>query len=301
MKWRGRRRSSNIEDVRGQSSSGRPGRMRLGGAMGGKLSGVGLIVVVVVFLMGGDPSQILNLLLGGGAQPSARQMSPSTGSAPNSPAAQASSEFVSVILADTETTWNAIFQNAGAKYEEPPLTLFTDSVQSACGYATAASGPFYCPGDRKVYLDQSFFRELTRLGAPGDFAQAYVIAHEIGHHVQNITGTLGKVRQLKQRASKTQSNALQVLVELQADCLAGVWANRAETQRDLLESGDVEEGLQAAASIGDDRLQRNAGRRVQPESFTHGSSAQRTKWFQRGMQSGDVDRCDTFQEAGISL
>ena len=184
---------------------------------------------------------------------------------------------------------------------EPRLVLFSNAVNSACGFASAATGPFYCPGDTKIYLDTGFFRELERMGAPGDFAQAYVIAHEVGHHIQNVRGTLTQVRQLQQRASKEQANALQVRVELQADCLAGVWANHAKAQRDLLESGDLEEGLQAAASIGDDRLQRNAGRRVQPESFTHGSSAQRVEWFKRGMQSGQVEACDTFDEAGVRI
>jgi predicted metalloprotease len=268
--------------------------------LGGKTGGLGLLVVVaVVVLSGGDFGQILGVLLGGGGSTAAPQVGSQT--VPRSPANTEATEFVSVILRDTETTWHELFAQSGAQYREPRLVLFSNAVDSACGYATAASGPFYCPGDTKVYLDTSFFSELARMGGRGDFAQAYVIAHEIGHHVQNLSNTLPRVARLQQGASREQANALQVLVELQADCLAGVWANHAATQRDLLEAGDVEEGLQAAASIGDDRLQRNAGRRVQPESFTHGSSAQRVEWFRRGMQSGDIGACDTFSSAGVRI
>jgi predicted metalloprotease len=296
MKWRGRQRSTNVEDRRGQRSA-RPAGLKLGGGIGG----IGLLVVVgVVLLGGGDLNQVLSVLLeGGGSGPATSQ----SGAVPRSenPADQEASEFVSVILRDTETTWQSAFARSGSQYVEPRLVLFSDSVNSACGYASSATGPFYCPGDTKIYLDTGFFRELERLGAPGDFAQAYVIAHEVGHHIQNISGTLSKVRQMQQRAGSEQANALQVLVELQADCLAGVWANHAETQRDLLETGDIEEGFQAAASIGDDRLQRNAGRRVQPESFTHGSSTQRVAWFKSGMESGRVDACDTFADANVRI
>jgi len=205
---------------------------------------------------------------------------------------------VSVVLADTEDTWHMLFDGLGGRYREPTLTLFTGQVESACGFGTAAAGPFYCPGDENVYLDLGFFQQLDALGAPGDFARAYVVGHEIGHHVQNLTGVLGAVQQ--QAGGRSDANALQVLVELQADCYAGVWAHHAERQRDLLEAGDVEEGLQAAAAIGDDALQQRAGRAVRPESFTHGSSAQRMQWFRTGMSRGEVDACDTFNQGRTS-
>ncbi|MCR9277759.1 MAG: zinc metallopeptidase [Pseudomonadaceae bacterium] len=299
--WRGRRRSTNVEDARGQRAS-RGSRMGGKGIkLGGGLSGIGIVAVIVVVLMGGDPSMILNMLMGGGAgQVSMPQSGPAqvpSGTGGDDDAAA----FMSVILADTETTWNRIFQAAGQSYPEPKLRLFTDAVNSSCGYNTAATGPFYCPPDQRVFLDLGFFNELTKLGAPGDFAQAYVIGHEIGHHVQNVTGVLNAVQGRKQRVSKVDANALQVLVELQADCYAGIWAHYAENERDLLEAGDIQEGLQAAASIGDDRLQKRAGRQVQPESFTHGSSAQRMEWFKRGFDTGDVGRCDTFADAGVRL
>ena len=302
VQWRGRRGSRNIEDTRG-----RRGMPRIGGGrgrglkLGGGMSTIGIIIVVVVVLMGGDPSAILGILLGGGG---GGGFASPTQSAPASPGAVGNDEgaqFVSVILADTEETWGALFQQAGGRYPEPKLRLYSDAVQSACGYNTAATGPFYCPPDQRVYLDLSFFRQLEAMGAPGDFAQAYVIGHEVGHHVQNVTGVLTKVQRAKQRVGKVEQNALQVLVELQADCYAGLWAHYAENQRDLLEAGDIEEGLRAASSIGDDALQQRAGRRVRPESFTHGSSKQRMQWFQRGFRSGDVGRCDTFSEAGVSL
>lgn len=301
--WRGRRRSSNIEDTRGQRASrGSPfGRGGGGRKVGGGMGIMGVVIVVVVMLMGGDPSALLGQILGGSGQVAAPSSAPAQPPSGAPRADDDAANFVSVILADTETTWNAIFQRAGQRYPEPKLRLFTEAVNSACGYNTAATGPFYCPPDQRVYLDLSFFNELTKLGAPGDFAQAYVIGHEVGHHVQNVTGVLPRVQQLKGRASKEQQNALQVLVELQADCYAGVWAHHAENQRDLLERGDIEEGLRAAASIGDDALQQRAGRRVRPETFTHGSSAQRMDWFKRGFDTGDVGRCDTFADAGIQL
>lgn len=292
MKWRGRRRSVNVEDIRGKSSAGAPRRLRLSAKSGG----LGLILIVVVVLLGGDPGQLLTVLLGDLQAPGGAT-TPTAGSRAPSGDQDLASEFVSVVLADTESTWNALFQAGGSAYREPRLVLFTDSVQSACGFASSASGPFYCPGDSKVYLDTGFFDDLHRLGAPGDFAQAYVIAHEIGHHVQNLSGTLQQVRRLQGQGDTAEANALQVRVELQADCFAGVWAYHADAQRDLLEAGDVDEGLQAAAAIGDDRLQRNAGRRVQPESFTHGSSRQRVDWFRRGMRSGSPQDCDTFSGA----
>jgi hypothetical protein len=209
-------------------------------------------------------------------------------------------DFVSVILADTEDTWGELFQRMGRQYERPHLVLFSGAVKSACGFAEAAVGPFYCPGDRKLYIDLSFYRDLRdKLGAPGDFAQAYVIAHEVGHHVQNLLGIAEKVQAAQGRRSRTEANALQVRMELQADCLAGVWANNAQRARNLLESGDIEEGLNAASAIGDDRLQRQAQGRVVPESFTHGSSAQRVRWFKRGIDSGDPGQCDTFTAAKL--
>jgi predicted metalloprotease len=286
VQWRGRRQSSNVEDVRGQ------GRAKRAIRLPGKVSGIGIAIVIGIILLGGDPSQFLGLLLGG------QQTShvPQTRSAPI-PADDEAAQFVSVILADTEETWKSLFDASGLTYREPRLVLFSDAVQSACGFTSAATGPFYCPPDQKVYLDLGFFRELAALGAPGDFAQAYVIGHEVAHHVQNLSGTFESLRRAQASASRADANALQVLVELQADCYAGVWAHHAERQRNLLEAGDVEEGLQAAASIGDDRLQKRAGRQVQPESFTHGSSSQRVHWFKAGLESGDVRQCDTLAGA----
>ena len=208
------------------------------------------------------------------------------------------SEFVSVVLADTEDTWSTIFSSEGARYQVPKLVLYSGAIQSACGFGSAAAGPFYCPGDRKVYLDLSFLNQLERMGASGDFAVAYVIAHEVGHHIQNQQGTLGKAQRAQRSLGKRDANAFQVLVELQADCYAGVWAHHAHKQRQILEQGDIEEGLQAAASVGDDRLQQAAGRRVHPESFTHGSSKQRAYWFRRGLETGSMRACDTFSQAG---
>ena len=278
MKWRGGRRSSNIDDRRGRSAA-----RTIGGT-----GGIVLIAALVITLLGGDPSMLLDMLEGGDG-PVINQTTPG----PRSPAEDEQADFVSVVLADTEDTWQALFQAQGAQYREPTLTLFTGEVSSACGFNTAATGPFYCPGDENVYLDLGFFQQLDALGAPGDFARAYVIGHEIGHHVQNLTGVLGAVHQ-QQAAGRGDANALQVRVELQADCYAGVWAHHAERQRDMLEDGDVAEGLRAAASIGDDALQQRAGRAVRPESFTHGSSAQRVEWFRRGMAQGEVAACDTF-------
>jgi hypothetical protein len=246
---------------------------------------------VVIMLLGGDPSVLLDMMEGGGG-PIVGQSDPP----PRSAEEDQQAEFVSVVLADTEDTWNALFDQHGGRYQEPILTLFTGQVDSACGFNTAATGPFYCPGDQKVYLDLGFFEQLDALGAPGDFARAYVIGHEIGHHVQNLTGVLGAVHQ-RQASGRGDANALQVLVELQADCYAGVWAHHADSQRDLLEAGDVEEGLAAAAAIGDDALQQRAGRAVRPESFTHGSSAERVQWFRRGLAEGAIEACDTFAQA----
>lgn len=293
VQWRGRRRSTNVEDTRGQRSS-RPMRTR-GLKLGGGMGTIGIIAVIAITLMGGDPSQLLGILLGSSGQNNSYTPSQIN---PNQPLGNDDAAvFLSVILADTEVTWGKLFSSSGRRYIEPKLRLFSGGVNSACGYNTAAVGPFYCPPDQRVYLDLDFFQQLKQLGAPGDFAQAYVIGHEIGHHVQNLTGVLPKVHEAKQGQSKKQANQLQVLVELQADCYAGIWAHYAEGERDLLEAGDIEEGLQAAAAIGDDSLQRRAGGRVRPESFTHGSSAQRTKWFKIGFRTGSVEACNTFNQS----
>lgn len=297
--WRGRKRSDNVIDMRGRGTP--MGMGRRSARAGGGIGVIGVVVLVIMFFMGADPMQLLNIALGG--DPGAG-VAESAGPAIEPRAPDESDEgaaFMAVVLEDTEETWGRLFSEAGSSYPEPKLVLFEDSVGTACGYGSAAAGPFYCPGDRQLYLDLAFFNELDKLGAPGDFAQAYVIGHEVGHHVQNVIGILDRVQQMKSRVDEVEGNALQVLVELQADCYAGVWAHHAETQRDLLESGDVEEGLEAAAAIGDDTLQRRAGRAVHPESFTHGSSAERMEWFQRGMQGGNVEQCDTFKAAGVRL
>jgi hypothetical protein len=279
MKWRTGRRSSNIEDRRGRTAT-----RAIGGA-----GGIVVVAAIVIALLGGDPSIVLDMAQDGG--PIVSQTAP----VPRSPEEDQQADFVSVVLADTEDAWHALFQQLGGRYREPTLTLFSGEVNSACGFNSAATGPFYCPPDQKVYLDLSFFQQLDALGAPGDFARAYVIGHEIGHHVQNLTGVLDAVQQ-QQASGRGDANALQVRIELQADCYAGVWGHHAE-QRQLLEAGDVEEGLKAAAAIGDDTLQRRAGRAVQPESFTHGSAAQRVQWFRTGLAQGQVSACDTFSRA----
>lgn len=251
--------------------------------------GMGIIVVLGLLLLGGDLGQILGVL-GGGGGTSIPQQAPAGGSIP---ASDQEAQFVSAVLADTEDTWHSLFQQAGRSYQAPKLVLYTGNTTTACGYGSGASGPFYCPGDRKVYIDLEFFRQLARFGAPGDFAQAYVIAHEVAHHVQNITGTMGQVSRA-QRQSPGDANEWSVRLELQADCYAGVWAHHAHRQRQILEQGDVEEGLQAAAAVGDDRIQRMSGGRVHPESFTHGSSEQRMHWFGTGLKTGDTSACNTF-------
>jgi predicted metalloprotease len=281
MRWESERRSSNIEDRRGMRGAGP--------AIG--FGGIGTIIIVLLisFLTGTNPLSLLQMTDSLSPGPSAPSSVPT-----GAPSGDRAAEFVAVVLGDTEDTWNRVFAAAGDRYEEPVLVLFENQVQSACGFTSAAVGPFYCPGDRKVYLDLSFFRELDqRFGAPGDFAQAYVVAHEVGHHVQNLLGLSSRVSQMQQRSSEAQANALSVRLELQADCLAGVWGHHAGQQQ-LLDEGDVEEGLQAAASIGDDRLQRQAGGYVAPESFTHGSSQQRVEWLRRGLASGSIQDCDTF-------
>jgi hypothetical protein len=276
MRWETGRRSDNIEDRRG---------MRMGSVGGGGI-GFLLIVLVVSWLTGTNPLTLLQMADGGGEPVGTPAAGP--------PAGDRESEFVSVVLADLEDTWSRVLPSAGRQYQAPTLVLFNDMVQSACGSASSATGPFYCPGDHKVYLDLSFFRELDqRFGAPGDFAQAYVVAHEVGHHVQNLLGLNEQVAGAQRQVGEAQANALSVRLELQADCFAGVWGHHAE-RKQMLEPGDVDEGLQAAAAIGDDRLQRQSSGRIVPESFTHGSSAQRAEWLRRGLGSGRVEDCDTF-------
>lgn len=283
MRWQMGRRSENVEDARG---SGRmmPGGMKMG-------CGTVILVIIISFLFGQNPLQLLTMLSGDGG--GGMQMQVPEDYQPT-PEENQAADFVSVMLADMEDTWPGLLQPLGMQYVPPRLVLFSQMVQSACGFNEAASGPFYCPLDQKVYIDLSFFDELSRLGAPGDFAQAYVIAHEVGHHVQNLTGVSDRVRQLQTQSGEAEANALSVMMELQADCYAGVWAHQANKHRQMLEPGDVEEGLQAAASIGDDRLLRMAGRAVQPESFTHGTSEQRAQWLRTGLSTGDCEACDTF-------
>ena len=286
MKWEDGRRSGNIEDRRGMTS--RPA------FVGG---GLGTIVLVLLALyFGVDPSFLLQNAPVTGEQPTA----PPVGADGTTAAADPAADFVSVVLADTEDTWTALFAESGQQYEVPKLVLFSGSVQSACGNAQAAMGPFYCPADRKVYIDLSFYRDLQeRFQAPGDFAQAYVVAHEIGHHVQNLLGLSDKVQQARQGASEEEGNALSVRLELQADCLAGIWAHRADRTRQILEAGDVEEALTAASAIGDDRLQQQSRGYVTPDSFTHGSAEQRVRWFKRGLEAGKFGACDTFAVQGL--
>jgi predicted metalloprotease len=263
----------------------------------GGIGGLGLLVILGLALFTGvNPLALIGMLGQETGEMSASRPAAPGGArtAPVDPEA----DFVSVILADTEDTWAQIFTASGRRYEPPRLVLFTRATSSACGMGQAAMGPFYCPPDRQVYIDLAFFRELDRrFGAPGDFAQAYVIAHEVGHHVQNLLGIAGEVQAMRRRASPQQANSLSVLMELQADCLAGVWAHHAHRQRQILEPGDVEEGLRAAAAIGDDVMQRRAQGQVVPESWTHGSSAQRVHWFRQGLTAGRVDQCDTFRTA----
>jgi len=282
MRWEQGRRSDNIEDRRG---------IRLGGKglVGG---GIGAIVLALVAMyFGVDPSVVLNQV---GNQASTQEEQQAT----FSPEEEKLKEFMSVVLADTEDVWGTLFKGSGRTYQPPKLVLFSGAVESACGFAEAAMGPFYCPADQKLYLDMQFFNDLAqRHDAPGDFAQAYVVAHEVGHHVQTLLGISEQVHAARSRASTTEGNALQVKVELQADCFAGVWAHHAHKQRQILEPGDTAEALAAAAGVGDDRLQKQARGVVVPDSFTHGSSEQRMRWFSRGLQSGDPEQCDTFKAA----
>ena len=278
MRWRDGRRSDNVEDQRGSGVRQ--------GAIGG---GIGILVILVIgLLMGADPSALLNAITTG------------SGSVDSTPveltaAENESADFVSVVLADTEDTWQAIFTEKGMVYTQPKLVMFTGQVDSACGSAQSAMGPFYCPNDQKVYIDLSFYQELKdQLGAPGDFAQAYVIAHEVGHHVQNLLGTSAKVQTLESQSNEVTANKYSVMLELQADCYAGVWAKRTDASQHIIEAGDIEEAMNAAAKIGDDALQKQSQGYVVPDSFTHGTSAQRMKWFNAGLTGGDINSCDTF-------
>jgi predicted metalloprotease len=294
MKWEGNRQSENVEDRRGEGPMTGGGGIRFGGGRG---IGIGTIVIALVggWLLGINPLTLLGVLSGGG-MPEAPVVQ--QGPAQRPPADDRMAAFVSTVLADTEDVWKAQFAARGGTYQEPKLVLFRGATPTACGTGQAAMGPFYCPGDRKVYIDLQFYETMrTRLGAPGDFAQAYVIAHEVGHHVQNVMGIAEKVDAMRQRSSQSQGNALSVRMELQADCFAGLWAHHAQRTRQILEQGDVEEALNAASQIGDDTLQRKSQGTVVPESFTHGSSAQRVTWFKRGMQSGNLRDCDTFDNA----
>ena len=285
MRWKSGRRSSNLEDQRGRRVS----RSAKGG-------GVGIILLALVGMYFGiDPSVVLNVgnQLGGGQTTTSSSYQPS-------PEEAQLADFIAVVLGDTEDTWREEFSRRGASYREPTLVLFSGAVQSACGHAQAAMGPFYCPGDQKVYIDLSFYHDLkSKLNAPGDFAQAYVIAHEVGHHIQNLLGISDKVHTARQQVSETEYNQLSVRLELQADCLSGVWANHADRARQVIEPGDIDEALNAASQIGDDRLQQQSRGYVTPDSFTHGSSAQRSRWFRQGYSDGDMNNCNTFEAARL--
>jgi predicted metalloprotease len=279
MRWLGRRKSDNVEDRRGISGRG----LAVGGGLGG------LVIVVLYLLLGGNPDQITQNLQPGG------ETSPAAADQPLSEKDKEMGDFVSVVLADIEDVWRPLFQEIGQDYREPRLVLFTDQVSSACGYAGAATGPFYCPGDEKVYLDLGFFEDMQRqLGAPGDFALAYVIAHEVGHHVQKLLGINDQVMAERGRVSEQEFNQLMVRMELQADFLAGVWAHHAQQATDFLEQGDIEEGINAAGAVGDDRIQRQTQGYVVPDAFTHGTSEQRIRWFRKGLETGDIRQGDTF-------
>jgi uncharacterized protein len=289
MRWRNPRRSGNIEDRRGM----RVPMKAVGGGIGGLI-----LLIVIVLVGGGDPGMIFN----DGINSNTGVNNPGSpsfyeGTTPISEEERQLADFVSIVLADTEDTWNEIFASESLDYREPTLVLFSGAVKSGCGLAQSAVGPFYCPLDEKVYIDLSFYKDLRdSFGAPGDFAQAYVIAHEIGHHVQNQLGIMEEVQTSQQQASsQADANRLSVMLELQADCLSGVWAYNADRSRAILEQGDIEEGLNAASSIGDDRLQMESQGQVTPDSFTHGSSAQRVSWFERGLESGDINSCNTFE------
>jgi uncharacterized protein len=297
MKWEGNRESDNVEDRRDDGGAGWGG----GGLFGGRSIGIGTIVVALLggWMFGINPMTILSLL-SGGAPPAQVQPHVPNGPAQRPPADDRMARFVSTVLADTEDVWKDVFAKGGGTYQEPRLVLFRGATATACGQGQAAMGPFYCPADQRVYIDLGFYETLQKkLGAPGDFAQAYVIAHEVGHHVQNLLGISGKMAQMRGRVGPVEYNAMSVRLELQADCFAGVWAHNAQNARHILEQGDVEEAMNAAAKIGDDALQRSRGGAVVPESFTHGSSAQRVRWFNTGLQRGSVKACDTFSARNL--
>lgn len=281
MRWMGRRQSGNVDDRRGMGGGGKV-------AIGG---GAGIIIVIIALLMGENPLNYINV--GGGSQAYEQQQ-------PRSEAENQQAEFVKVVLQDTEDVWNKLFQEQGSDYQEPVLVLFTGADQSACGMADAAMGPFYCPLDSKVYIDLSFYDDLkSRFGAPGDFAMAYVIAHEVGHHVQHLLGITDRVHSQRDRLSQEENNRLSVKLELQADFLAGVWAHHADQLNNILEPGDIEEALAAANAIGDDRLQKQSQGRVVPDAFTHGTSQQRMFWFKKGYETGDLGQGDTFSQVSL--
>ena len=282
MLWQGRRESDNVEDARG---SGGGGRIMVGG-------GIGTVVLVVLYLLlGGDLQTLFN---------SQQAELPQTAQYDNQAPRDEASKFVAVVLADTEDAWNEVFRQMGREYQEPRLVLFTDMIQSGCGFASGATGPFYCPQDRRVYIDLGFFRQLQdRLGAGGDFAEAYVIAHEVGHHVQNLLGISDRVQAARRRLSEAEYNQLSVRLELQADFLAGVWARYTDRVKHVVEAGDIEEAMRAAAAVGDDRLQARSRGYVVPDSFTHGTSEQRVRWFRRGYETGDIRQGDTFNASQL--
>ena len=300
MKLDGQRESDNVEDLRDQGGGSGGGGPAFGGF--GMHIGIGTIAIALIggWIFGINPLTILGLLGGGGVpvQHSAPAPVPSQGGQPVAHGGQEDpmKRFVSVVLADTEDVWTQVFKARGTTYRDPKLVLFRDSTPTACGRGESATGPFYCPGDEKVYIDLSFYDLLrTKLGAPGDFAQAYVIAHEVGHHVQKLLGISDKVDAARRSSSEARSNALSVRLELQADCFAGLWANRAQATKQIIEAGDIDQALNAAAQIGDDTLQRKASGTVQPETFTHGTSAQRVHWFKQGYDTGQIEQCDTFK------
>ncbi len=292
MRLDDQRESDNLEDRRGSSGGG-------GLRFGGGRMGLGTIAIALVasYFLGINPMTVINMLSGGGGMPAIEQSAPA---AHQPPANDPMAKFVSKVLASTEDTWQEIFRAHGKTYENPKLVLFSGSTPTACGTGQSAMGPFYCPSDHKVYIDLAFYRDLKeRFKAPGEFAQAYVIAHEVGHHVQNLLGIADKVHSAQQRAGKVEANALSVRMELQADCLAGVWGKRTDTLKNVLEPGDLEAALNAASAIGDDRMQQQSQGRIVPESFTHGSSAQRVRWFKMGFESGDMNQCNTFKAAQL--